>query len=246
MRTGIRFAFADMPAKVSFPTPSSGRSGRRARPAIRRAVITAGLGLFFLPATAFGHVTLSPDSASAGSWTTFAVKVPNESDSAATVKLALKMPPGVTYASYEPVPGWDVKVIKTKLAKPIQSEEGPVNEVVSEIEWTASGGGVKPGQFVPFGLTIPVPGKTGETLTFKAVQTYSDGKISRWIGASGSDQPAPTVKVTAAEAGHGGSVAGESSDSAHDATVAWVGVGLGAVALLLGIAAFVRSGRARS
>ena len=45
---------------------------------------------------------------------------------------------------------------------------------------------------------MQVPGKAGDTLTFKALQTYSNGEVVRWIGPEGSDNPAPTVSVTAA------------------------------------------------
>ena len=200
-----------------------------------------------IPASASAHVTLAPKTADAGSWTTFAVKVPNESDSASTVKVALKMPPGIVSASYEPVDGWTVKVVKTKLAKPIESEDGPISEVVSEVQWTATGKGVQPGQFVPFGLTVPVPDVAGQTLTFKAVQSYSDGKVVRWIGAPDSAEPAPVVEVTAAADGHQGG-AGEAGggSSSHAETLAWIAIALGGVALFLSGASLARTGRNRS
>ncbi len=37
-------------------------------------------------------------------------------------------------------------------------------------------------------------------MTFKAVQTYSNGEVVRWIGPPDSEEPAPQVKLTAAEA----------------------------------------------
>ena len=46
-----------------------------------------------------------------------------------------------------------------------------------------------------FPLSVQVPDKAGTTLTFKALQTYDDGKVVRWIGPAGSDEPAPQVKV---------------------------------------------------
>ena len=36
---------------------------------------------------------------------------------------------------------------------------------------------------------------------FKAIQTYSNGDVVRWIGAADSDHPAPHVAVTAAAGG---------------------------------------------
>ena len=57
------------------------------------------------------------------------------------------------------------------------------------------------GAFRDFGLSVQIPGKAGDKLTFKALQTYSDGEVVRWIGPEGSDTPAPIVTVEAADAG---------------------------------------------
>ena len=50
--------------------------------------------------------------------------------------------------------------------------------------------------------SVQIPGKAGDTLTFKALQYYSDGSVARWIGAPDADKPAPQVQVTAAAATH--------------------------------------------
>ena len=42
-------------------------------------------------------------------------------------------------------------------------------------------------------------GKPGTALTFKALQTYDNGDIVRWIGAPDADTPAPQVTLTAAD-----------------------------------------------
>ena len=47
-----------------------------------------------------------------------------------------------------------------------------------------------------------MPGKAGDALTFKAVQTYSAGEVVRWIGPEGSDNPAPKVTLTAGSDEH--------------------------------------------
>ena len=45
---------------------------------------------------------------------------------------------------------------------------------------------------------MQIPGKAGDKLTFKALQTYSNGEVVRWIGPESSDNPAPVVTVGAA------------------------------------------------
>ena len=47
---------------------------------------------------------------------------------------------------------------------------------------------------------MQIPGKAGDKLTFKALQTYTGGEVVRWIGAEDSDNPAPIVTVTAGAA----------------------------------------------
>lgn len=173
-----------------------------------RAGALAALALAAAAGPAAAHVTVQPDTATAGAYTVVDVRVPNESDSASTTKVTVRMPPGFASASYQPVPGWTVAVKKEKLATPIETDDGPITEGVAEVTW--SGGRIPPGAFQDFPLSVLMPDKAGTTLTFKALQTYSDGEVVRWIGAPTADEPAPTVKLEAAaagEAGHGAAAA---------------------------------------
>jgi uncharacterized protein YcnI len=153
-----------------------------------------------VPAAAQAHVTLQPNTAAAGAFTRLDVRVPNERDDATTTKIEVQFPTGFADASYEANPNWDVKVTKKKLATPVKTDDGEVTEGVDTITWTAKSGAdaIPPGAFEDFGLSVQVPGKAGDKLTFKALQTYSDKQVVRWIGAEGSDTPAPVVSVTAA------------------------------------------------
>ena len=108
------------------------------------------------------------------------------------------VPPGFIGVATQPPPGWTSKVQTSKLAKPVQTDDGPIDTQVSEVDWTAgAGAGIPAGQFANFPISVALPGRPGQTLTFKTVQTYSNGKVARWIGAPDSDQPAPTIDVTA-------------------------------------------------
>ena len=216
-----------------------------------------------LPGAAFAHVTVQPTSAQAGAETVLAVRVPNERDDASTVKVDVKLPPGFVSASWESLPGWSVRAVKQKLTTPIQTDDGPIDEQISEIVWTASGkkAGIQPGEFRDFPLSVLIPGKAGQTLTFKAQQTYSNGTVVRWNGAPGSDEPAPQVKLTSATtAASGGSGSGtgtrqqanaqpapaavaSDSDSNGLSIVALV---LGALGLVVGVVALVVARRAAS
>lgn len=213
---------------------------------IRTAAALVAVGALALPAVADAHVTVQPKTVPAGGFTRLDVRVPNERDDADTTKVRLRLPPGFAEASYEPVPGWTVRVDKTRLAKPIETDDGEVTEQVSEITWTGHGaqGRIPPGAFQDFGLSVQVPGKAGDTLTFKALQTYGNGQVVRWIGPEGSDTPAPTMRVVSASAGTPAAAtpAGGGSDA-----MAIVAIVLGALGLLAGGAALVATrGRDRA
>jgi uncharacterized protein len=219
---------------------------------IRKLVPTALLALALLaPAAAQAHVTLQPNEAPEGAYTVLDVRVPNESEGENTTKVAVQFPEGFGDVSYQAVPGWIVEVIHEKLKKPIQTDDGPVTEGVKEVIF--SGGKLAPGQFQDFPLSVQIPGKAGEELTFKAVQTY-EKEIVRWIGAPESEHPAPRVLVLPPkEEGQSSTVnnkslpltSSDSSDSggSSDKGLAIAAIVVAVIALLLGGAAVVGSRR---
>jgi uncharacterized protein YcnI len=219
------------------------------------AVIAAALAL---PASASAHVTIQPPTAPADGFTRLDVRVPNERDDAPTTKVDVQMPDGFASVSYEPVPGWTVKVTSGPLDNPIQTDDGEITEGVKQITWTADSddAGIPPGAFQDFGLSFRVPGKAGDKLEFKALQTYTGGEVVRWIGAEGSDNPAAIVTVVDPSgtdaASHGGSAAPEATSAATTAAstsddgsgngLAIVALIVGALGLVVGAAALL-SGR---
>jgi periplasmic copper chaperone A len=228
---------------------------------MRTIVAVAVLGATLaLAATASAHVTLQPEEAPAGGFTRLDVRVPNEDPNAGTTKVEVEFPPGFTTVSTEPVPGWTTKVGTRKLDKPVESEGEQITDEVATITWTGDGktGIVKPGQFQDFGLSVAMPDKPeGTKLTFKALQTYSNGEVVRWIGGPDAEEPAPQVTLTAASGGEHGAAtepasapadtASNTSDDDDGAPV-WlvvVALVLGALGLIAGIAALTGGRRAR-
>lgn len=161
-----------------------------------KVALAATVSLLAMPAAALAHVSLHPNVLPAGDFPTVNIRVPNETDNARTVRVDVKIPPGFTAFNPQAVPGWTVKLVQTKLAKPIKTDDGLVTEEVSEAIFTADKGkGTLPGYIENFPVAFSVPGKAGDVLTFKTVQTYSDGSVVRWIGSPDADKPAPTVNV---------------------------------------------------
>jgi uncharacterized protein YcnI len=228
----------------------------------RIALPIAVLCALFAPAAAQAHVSLHPNEVPVGSFATLDIRVPNETDNANTTKLAVQFPPGFLDVSTEYMPGWSAEVKTTKLAKPVQTDDGEVTEQVSEIIWSGKGseGKIPPEQFLNFPISTEIPGSEGEELTFKVLQYYDNGEVVRWIGPPDSEEPAPQIDVTA-EGGALQDVAGsetappspsaeaaEGSEESSSSDSASKGLGitalvLGALGLILGGAALIRTKR---
>jgi uncharacterized protein YcnI len=205
---------------------------------VRTTIAVAGAAMALAaPAIAQAHVTLQPDEAPAGGFARLDVRVPNERDNASTTKVEVKFPPGFAHVSTEPVPGWTAKLTMSKLAEPITDHGDKITEQVSTISWTGTGprGRINPGQFQDFGLSVGLPDEPGKSLTFKALQTYGNGEVVRWIGAPDAEEPAPQVKLTAA--------ADTSDDTGAPTWLAVLALVVGAGGLLAGAAALVAARR---
>lgn len=171
----------------------------------KSAIAVAAAAILALPAVAAAHITVNPREAAPGGFSVMTVRVPNERDNKGTVKVDLRLPHGFYFVSYKKVPGWKVKLTKTKLSRPVTLEGLKIDREVTRIVWTGNrkkGGVIGPDQFEEFPLSVRVPdGKAGDQLVFRAIQTYRGGERVRWTGAPDADTPAPRVTLVAPEAG---------------------------------------------
>jgi len=137
--------------------------------------VAAGMVAFVvlaLAGPAYAHVEIESDDAQAGKPSTMTLSVPNERDDAGTVKVDLRFPEGstLTDVTAAPVPGWTATV----------DDAG--------IVWT--GGPLTGEDKVELKFTATLPADA-ETLEFKALQTYDDGQVVRWIEATPEGGPEP-------------------------------------------------------
>ncbi|MGW0118782.1 YcnI family copper-binding membrane protein [Streptomyces sp. NPDC003327] len=191
-----------------------------------RVALAAGVAassVVLLSGPAFAHVSVQPQGEAAkGGYATVNVKVPNERDSASTVKVEVNFPLDHPLASVmpQPVPGWKAEVTKTKLDKPLKLHGKEINEAVSKVTWTADGSKIGPGQFQQFPLSLGQLPEDADQLVLKAIQTYDNKEVVRWIeeqkeGAEEPQNPAPVLKLSAASDDHHG---GGSATAAPTAT----------------------------
>jgi len=166
-------------------------------------VVTALAG----PASA--HVTLhSYEAAQGGSDAIIQIRVPNEEDNATTTQIEVDFPADTPLIGIyaEPAPGWQFQITNSDLPKPVTNGDGTFTQYVSKVVW--SGGNIPVNGFMDFNVDVQdLP--TVPTITVKALQTYSNGDIVRWIdppAASGQPDPAhpaPTLDLAAPPAASG-------------------------------------------
>jgi uncharacterized protein YcnI len=165
----------------------------------------AALVAFAAPASA--HIQVRPTLVAPGDPVLFEVLVPGETD-AKTVEVTLQVPKDVLPFSFEDPPGWE----RT-------NEEAPDGSIEA-IRWRgeqASDG------LTRFTFLASTPEQDGE-IQWKALQTYDDGEIVRWIGAPDSENPAAVTTVSASaprqNAGGEGAEAATEGEGAAAATPA--------------------------
>jgi uncharacterized protein YcnI len=164
-----------------------------------RVALAAALAVISSAANA--HVTLAGKEAPADSYYVARFQVPHGCQGAPTQSLKVQIPEGVTSVKPQPKAGWTLKIVKTKLDRPVTDRHGnTATERVSEIDWT--GGDLPDAYFDEFLMQVHLPDTPGKTIYFPTVQECKDGKVTRWIdiptaGKSAHDykEPAPGVRL---------------------------------------------------
>ncbi|WP_018686951.1 YcnI family protein [Actinokineospora enzanensis] len=176
--------------------------------AARAAVLltAAGTAVLLGSGVASAHVTAKVigESAAQGGYTKITFRVPNEDNTAGTVKLEVRFPQDTPVSSLRTtsMPGWTAAITKTKLATPITVHGAQVTEAVSTVTWTAAAGTrINPGEFAEFAVSGgPLP--QADQLVMPAIQTYDSGKVVAWdapppaAGADEPEHPAPVIKLS--------------------------------------------------
>lgn len=146
-------------------------------------LLTATLAfLFIFAGVANAHVTVKPSSSAPEAWETYTLKVPVEKESS-TTKVALKIPEGIVFSSYQPVPGWKV------------TTEDNTEGQVKTVTWEATDKGIAAGEFQQFTFVAQNP-KDETDIAWDAFQYYDDGEIVEWNGEEGSDLPHSITEIT--------------------------------------------------
>jgi uncharacterized protein YcnI len=229
-----------------------------------RAAATATVAAVLVLTTAgiaSAHVTAhSPDVAAKGGDAEITFRMPNEEDKANAVKLQVNFSTTspISNADLKPVPGWTAQETMMTLPKPVNMDNETVTTAVKSVTWTAAaGGGIAPGQFQEFSISVEGLPDNTNTLVMPALQTYSDGSVIQWVqptvaGQAEPEHPAPTLALAAAGADDAAPAAVTANTppaaaaATSDATARWlggIGIVIAALGLGFGLGAFVRGRR---
>jgi uncharacterized protein YcnI len=164
----------------------------RALITVAAAGATMSIGLLSGTATASAHVRVESENAAPGKTAVVTFRVPGESESGAlTTQLSVALP-DVASARTEVMPGWTASMDRDAAAGTVRS-----------VTWTsAPGTGISSDQFALFRISVKLP--EGESVSFPATQTYSDGTVVRWDqpalpDGSEPEYPAPVLSMTEAQ-----------------------------------------------
>jgi uncharacterized protein YcnI len=237
------------------------------RRTLQTAAVTAGAAALLLTAAggASAHVGVTPDKTAANSYALLTFGIPHGCDTSATTKVAITLPQELNDAQPTVNPNWTVEKVSEQLAEPKKLADGTsITKRTSQIVYTAK---------TPLAhelrdalvLSVKLPDTAGTTLYFPTLQSCETGQTD-WseIAKDGQDPhsleaPAPSITVTEAAAtdGHGAAAAAShtaegaaieqasATDSGADAR-SWAGLAAGIAGLVLGGAAFLRSGARRN
>ena len=145
---------------------------------IRRLLIALAATLAVAESAA-AHIQVRPALAAPGDPVLFQVIVPGERD-AHTTEVTLQVPKDVLPFSFEASPGWE-RTMK-------EGSDGSVETITWKGELTEDG-------FARFAFLASTPEQEGE-IVWKALQTYDDKSVVRWIGAPDSENPAAVTTIS--------------------------------------------------
>ena len=198
-RRSFRVRHPDIVALGNSAAPAGDYPADPARPRLRNPTMrrmlfvpaAALFGVLLVAGPAWAHSEFDPDEAGTGKVVQLQLSVENEQADAGTTQVQLFFPEGVaiTLVDLPAVAGWTTAV-----------EGGAIGAPVTSVTWSRPTASPDENPLLP--LTIgPMPADPVR-LQFKALQTYSNGEVERWIedwpaGAPEPDHPAPVLEVTA-------------------------------------------------
>jgi uncharacterized protein YcnI len=143
--------------------------------------LAAVVGVLVGVGAAQAHVSVWPRESAVSTNELYTVRVPNEKE-IPTVQVRLEFPAEVRVSRFVAAPGWQRQV------------ERDGNRITA-VTW--AGGQIAADEVGLFQFQA-LNGDVAGDVSWKAVQTYSDGSVVQWVGPRGASDPAAFTQLTAA------------------------------------------------
>ncbi|GGI45655.1 uncharacterized protein YcnI [Agromyces flavus] len=170
------------------------------------------------PVAAQAHVTVTPGSTAAGSYTVLEFASGHGCDGSPTTSFTVDIPEQILSVTPTLQAGWSVEKVMVQLDEPVEGAHGDeVTERVGQVVYTADTP-IPEGYRGAFEIQMLLPEDgEGERLEFPVLQSCVEGETA-WneSAADGAEpeHPAPAIEVTAAEGdGHGHDKAAATAES---------------------------------
>lgn len=202
---------------------------------------------------------------------TFSVPSESADTTTNKLELTLPTETPFTSVRVKPIAGWTSEVIRGDLPESVEVNGATVTEAPLTVIWTATdeASQLTAEQYQTFSLSVGTLPEAGTTVELPVAQSYADGTVRNWDepvveGEDEPESPAPSFITTASDGtdAHGSSAADATDEMTDEAaagmeqegtqqaavttdttgrTVAWVGVGIGIIGLVLGALALTRT-----
>ena len=157
------------------------------------------------PVAANAHVSVTPGSTAAGSYSVLEFASGHGCDGSPTTSFTVDIPEQILSVTPTLEAGWTVEKVMVALDEPVEGAHGDaVSERVGQVVYTAETP-IPEGYRGTFQIQVLLPEDgEGERLEFPVLQTCAEGETA-WNESPGTDgaepeHPAPAIEVTAAEA----------------------------------------------
>ncbi|PHR94111.1 MAG: hypothetical protein COA69_00510 [Robiginitomaculum sp.] len=171
---------------------------------MKRSIWTVAIvylsALCLVNTNAQAHVVFGAGQAEGGAYHVADLRIFHGCDGAATVKVTVEIPEGVTRVRPRAISGWDVSIDMVKLKTPVMLHGFEVHETVGSITW--SGGALPDFAYEQFDFHIMVPNQPGQVLSFPVHQECVKGRLD-WDQKALNmkdfgemEHPAPFITIT--------------------------------------------------
>lgn len=164
--------------------------------------LLSALTALLLPVSLFAHAVIDDMVKPAKTFQFISLRITHGCGTAATNKVIVKIPEGVTRVSPAYKPGWSVSLSKRAMKNPVEQHGVKMTETADTITW--EGGPLPDGMYDVFQFRALLPDDEGGIYRFPTVQECVDGGRIRWIQVPDEGQspweleePAPFIRLGA-------------------------------------------------